>query len=98
MEILKIKNGCVSILINWQTKKQKKERSHDRILWLNYSNTKEQKRVFGNKSKYHFSFDIPKVITISSAHAGKKLIGRLNLIKLFGRNYQICSTSDLINN
>ena len=85
---LKIYDKEVDFL--WNIEKGKK-----RWLWLCYANAQHDKRVWGKeKGQYHFSLQIPKIITIDTAHVGKKLIGRLNLTRLFKKDYHIYSSGD----
>jgi hypothetical protein len=85
---LKIYNGEVELL--WRIEKERK-----RWFWLCYSNAKHDKRVWNKeKGKYHFCLQIPKVVEIDTAHIGKKIIGRLNLTRLFKKDYHVYSIGD----
>ena len=87
---LKIYNGEVELL--WMIENEK-----HRWLWLCYSNAKHDKRVFKRtKGKYHFCLQIPKIITIDTAHIGKKIFGRLNLTRLLKKDYHVYSTGDYV--
>ena len=85
---LKIYNGEIELL--WTIEKGKK-----RWLWVCYSNAKHDKRVWNKQNgKYHFCLQIPKIIEIDTAHIGKKIVGRLNLTRLFKKDYHIYSTGE----
>ena len=85
---LKIYNGEVEFL--WRIEKEKK-----RWLWLCYANAQHDKRVWKKvNGKYHFCLDIPGVIELDTAHVGKKLFGRLNLTRLFKKDYHTYSSGD----
>jgi len=68
---------------------------HKRYLWLNYSNKKEQERIWGKNtcnSDYHFCIIIPNIITLDTAYKGKKIFNsRINLTRLFKKDYHIYS-------
>jgi len=91
---LEINDGCIHILINWQVGKQKS--THKRMLWLCYSNAKRDKSIYGEKGKYHFCLDIHNIITIDTAYCGKKMFGRVNLTRLFKRDYKTYSSNDSV--
>ena len=77
---LKIYNGEVEFL--WTIEKEKK-----RWLWIHYYNTKHNKSIWKNNDNYHFCLQIPKVIELDTAHIGKNLFGKLNLTRLFKKDY-----------
>lgn len=92
---LEIEDGKINLSINLQTNKQKG--GHGRLLWIKYSNTKYQQSLWGEKAKYHFCFQIPKVITLDTAHIGKKLFNsRINLTRLGNRDYHVYSSGDSV--
>ncbi len=74
----------------WRIEENKK-----RWLWLCYSNAQHDKRVWGKVvGKYHFCLEIPHVITLDTAHVGKKMFRRINLTRLFKKDYHIYSSGD----
>ena len=93
---LVIKHGEVNLLCNIERDSKLPDKSDGkRWLWLNYSNAKFDKRVWNKKvGKYHFYLQIPKVITLDTAYCGKKLFGRVNLTRLFKKNYHVYSNQD----
>ena len=82
-------NGEVELL--WQIENSKK-----RWLWLYYSNSKRDKRIWEREvGKYHFCLQMPRVITLDTAHVGKQLFGsRINLTRLFKKDYHVYSSSE----
>ena len=44
----------------------------------------------------HFCLIIGGVITLDTAHIGKKICGRLNLTRLFGKDFHIYSSGDSV--
>ena len=85
---LKIYNGEVEFL--WAIEKEKK-----RWLWLCYSNAQHDKRIWKKvNGKYHFCLQIPKVIELDTAHVGKNLFGRINLTRLFNKDYHVYSSGN----
>jgi hypothetical protein len=45
----------------------------------------------------HFCLIIGGVITLDTAHVGKKIYGRLNLTRLFGKDFHVYSSGDSVN-
>jgi hypothetical protein len=105
---LKIEDKCVSFTLNWSKRKLNKNYNSSgifskkyidkRYLWINYSNKKEQVRVWGKEScesKYHFCIVIPGVITLDTAHVGKQLFNsRINLTQFFKKDYKVYTSSE----
>ena len=101
---LKIEKGCIDLSINISKYKEMDENDFNfdglrkkikiiRYFVLNYSNKKEQIRIWGKNScysKYHFYLYIPKIITIDTAHIGKKIFNtELNITSLFNKDLMV---------
>jgi hypothetical protein len=94
---LEIKNGEVDLL--WVIERYKVlengGKNVKRWLWLCYHNAQHDKRVWHKaKGKYHFCLQIPNVIEFDTAYSGKKLFGRVNLTRLFKKDYHVYSNQD----
>ena len=90
---LTIKNGEINCLVDFYSSKDQNKR----IFWLCFSNKKHGEKIWGKdscESKPHFCLIIPKVITLDTAHVGKKLCGRLNLTRLGKKDYHVYSSGD----
>jgi len=48
------------------------------------------------KQPLHFCLIIGGVITLDTAHVGKKICGRLNLTRLFGKDFHVYSSGDSV--
>jgi len=48
------------------------------------------------KQPLHFCLIIGGLITLDTAHVGKKICGRLNLTRLFGKDYHVYSSGDSV--
>ena len=86
-------NGDLSCLISFSKNKQK-------YFWLCFSNRKHRENIWGKnhcQSKPHFCLSIPKIITLDTAHVGKNLWGRLNLMQLFGKDYTVYTSGESTN-
>lgn len=84
------KNGETQFL--WKIENDEK-----RWLWWYYSNSKRDERINEKqpvKGQYHFCLMIPKIITLDTAYIGKKFIGRVNLTRLFKKDYHVYSSSE----
>ena len=85
---LEIKNGEIDFLFKIETENR-------RWIWLAYNNAKHNARVWNKDvGQYHFCLQIPYVIMITTAYCGKKSIGRLNLTRLFKKDYHVYSNQD----
>lgn len=73
-------------------------RGKHRKIWLRYSNARHDKRVWGRKGKgqSHFCFQIPKIITLDTAHIGKRIYRRLYLTRLFNKDYHHYSSGESV--
>jgi hypothetical protein len=82
-------NGEVELL--WKIENSKK-----RWLWLHYSNSKRDKRIWEKEvGDYHFCLQIPKVIKLDTTYVGKQLFGsRINLTRLFKKDYHVYTSSE----
>jgi len=48
------------------------------------------------KQPLHFCLIIGGLITLDTAHTGRKICGRLNLTKLFGKDFHVYSSGDSV--
>jgi len=81
-------------MIGWtihiETKGGENDKDDNRLLWWCYSSNS----ILNNK--YHLTFQIPGVITIDTAHTGKRIIGRINLTRWFKNDYHVYSSGNSV--
>ena len=90
---LEQKDGEINLTCNISSKKNKKKQ----FFWLKYSNAQYNRRVWkNNRMGYHFCLRIPYIITIDTAHVGRKLFDKLNLTMLFNMDFHVYTSGDSV--